>query len=97
AYGAIVQLAPITVVALFWRRASAAGVLTGLIVGSLVTLFLFYFPEYRPFGIHEGIVGLSINCLLLVAISLTTRPVDPDHVDAFVEASLAAAAPETGP
>jgi SSS family solute:Na+ symporter len=87
AYGAVVQLAPITFVAFFWKRATAAGVVTGLILGSLVTLFLYQFPEYRPFGLHEGIVGLAVNCLALVTVSLATQPMPDDHVDSFMRAS----------
>ena len=87
AYGAVVQLAPITFVAFFWKRATAAGVVTGLILGSLVTLFLFQFPEYRPFGLHEGIVGLAVNCLALVTVSLATRPMPGEHVNSFMRAS----------
>ncbi len=90
AYGAIVQLAPITAASFFWRRASAAGAVTGLVLGSLVTLFLFNFPQYRPFGLHEGIVGLTVNCVALIGVSLLTRPVDAKHVGAFLEASLRA-------
>jgi SSS family solute:Na+ symporter len=87
AYGAVVQFAPITVATFFWRRATPAGAISGLVLGALVTLFLFRFPEYRPFGLHEGIVGLIVNCIALVTVSLLTRPMAPDHVDAFMSAS----------
>ncbi len=84
AYGAVVQIAPVTAAAFFWRRATAAGTVAGLVVGSLVTLTLFYFPTLRPFGLHEGIVGLAANCLTLVAVSLATSPPPADRVDEFL-------------
>jgi SSS family solute:Na+ symporter len=87
AYGAVVQLAPITFVAFFWKRATAAGVVTGLVLGSLVTLFLFLFPAYRPFGLHEGIVGLTVNCVALVAVSLVSQPLPAEHVGSFLRVS----------
>ncbi|UCC82890.1 MAG: sodium:solute symporter family protein [Gemmatimonadota bacterium] len=90
AYGAIVQLAPITAAAFFWKRATAAGAVTGLVLGSLVTLLLFQFPQLRPFGLHEGIVGLATNCLALVVVSLATRPLEGQHVDSFIDASRSA-------
>jgi len=87
AYGAIVQLAPITVVAFFWKRATAAGAVAGLVLGSITTLLLYLNPELRPFGLHEGIVGLTVNCSALVVVSLLTKPAAAEHVDAFVETS----------
>ena len=87
AYGAVVQLAPITVATFFWKRATAAGAIAGLVLGSLVTLFLFHFPEYRPFGLHEGIIGLLVNCAALIAVSLATQPMPDDHVASFMEES----------
>jgi SSS family solute:Na+ symporter len=87
AYGAVVQLAPITVAAFFWRRATAAGAVAGLVLGSLVTLTLFYLPEYRPLGLHEGLVGLAVNCVALVTISLRTKKRPGDRVEAFLAAS----------
>jgi SSS family solute:Na+ symporter len=91
AYGAVVQLAPITAAAFFWRRATAAGAVAGLVLGSIVTLFLFHFPQYRPFGLHEGIVGLAVNVAALVTVSLmATRP-DPTHVERFLSAARGAA------
>ncbi|KPK79355.1 MAG: hypothetical protein AMS25_12940 [Gemmatimonas sp. SM23_52] len=87
AYGAVVQFAPLVVAAFFWKRTSPAGAVTGLVLGSLVTLFLFYFPQYRPLGIHEGIVGLAVNCVALVTVSLATTAVASERVRSFMTAS----------
>ncbi len=87
AYGAVVQLAPITAAAFFWRRATAAGAVSGLVLGSLVTLCLFQFPQYRPLGLHEGILGLAANCLALVSVSLLSTPLPEGQVAPFLRAS----------
>jgi len=87
AYGAVVQFAPITAAAFFWKRATPAGAVTGLVVGALITLLLRQFPDLRPFGIHEGICGLVVNTALLVFVSLATRPMREDHVASFIDAS----------
>ena len=87
AYGAVVQIAPVTAAAFFWKRATPAGAVSGLVLGSLVTLFLLIFPQFRPFGIHEGIVGLTVNCLALIFISLKTSEMDRAHVVRFITVS----------
>jgi SSS family solute:Na+ symporter len=80
AYGAVVQLAPAVYAAFLWRRASAAGVIAGLIIGSAVTGLLVLQPDWRPYDLHEGLVGLVANLVTLVIVSLASRPPDVDHV-----------------
>ena len=87
AYGAVVQFAPVTAAAFFWKRATPVGAVSGLVAGSLVTLLLRELPGLRPFGIHEGICGLVVNCVLLIIVSLASRPMREDHVEAFITAS----------
>jgi SSS family solute:Na+ symporter len=83
-YGVIAQLAPPVLAALYWRRATTAGVLAGLVAGSLATLVFFFNPELRPWDLHEGILGLVVHLPVLLAVSLLTRPQPRSHVDAFV-------------
>lgn len=90
AYGAIVQFAPAVYGALFWRRATAAGALAGLVVGVVVNFYYQLVAESKPFDINEGILGLLANIVVFVAISLltpsrTTRrsgPAVPSHAAA---------------
>ena len=86
AYGLIDQLAPPVYAALYWRRATTPGALTGLIAGSATTVFLFMNPELRPFEIHEGILGLLVNVPVLVAVSLMTPAQDAKQSGDFVDA-----------
>jgi len=72
AYGPIVQFAPAVVATLYWRRASGAGVLAGLISGGCVNLLFFLWPALRPFEVHAGLYGLVVNTLVLIAVSLLT-------------------------
>ena len=85
-YGVIVQLAPTVLAALFWRRATTAGALAGLVAGGLATLWFFFRPELRPLDLHEGLLGLAVHVPVLVAVSLLTRPQPTGHVNAFVRA-----------
>ena len=88
AYGAVVQFFPLIVAVFFWKRATTAGAYAGLISGSLVTV-LFTFFVTTPFGIHAGIWGLIVNTVLLIGVSLATKPMSQEHVDKFVEGSKA--------
>ncbi len=83
AYGAVVQLAPSVYGAFLWRRASAAGAIAGLVVGITVTGLLIVRPEWRPLGIHEGLVGLAANLATFVFVSLLSEPPARDHVEAW--------------
>ena len=91
AYGLIDQLAPPVYAALYWRRATTRGALTGLIAGSATTLFFFLNPELRPWEIHEGILGLMVNVPVLIAVSLMTRAQEPGQSSAFVDDRMLAA------
>jgi SSS family solute:Na+ symporter len=89
AYGIVSQLAPPVVAALYWRRATTAGVVSGLVVG-WATAFLFWrFPEYKPFEMHEGILGLLAHVPVLVAVSLATARQSTEHLRDFFPAKEA--------
>lgn len=55
------QFAPAIIGALYWRKANAKGVLTGLIVGSLVWFFTLLLPIIAPnlTWIESGVFGLT--------------------------------------
>jgi SSS family solute:Na+ symporter len=87
AYGAVVQLAPSVYSAFLWKRTTAVGVIAGLLVGISVTGLLIMRPDLRPFGLHEGIVGLITNIMTLVLVSLATSPPRKEHVDSWIQTS----------
>ena len=89
AYGAIVQLAPSVYAAFLWRRASAHGVIAGLLVGISVTGALLVMPHWKPWGIHEGLVGLAAHIVTLVVVSLATPPPPDTHVSEWLSTSRA--------
>ena len=83
AYGSIVQFAPGVYGALYWRRATAAGVLAGLVTGALVNYY-FQFVAEPWLGIHAGILGLIANVIVMVGTSYATTPPSREQVDAYV-------------
>jgi solute:Na+ symporter, SSS family len=94
-YGVIAQLAPPIVAALYWRRATTAGAVAGLVAGSAITLFFFLNPALAPAGVHEGILGLLVHVPVLVGVSLATAPQGADHVAVYTSAR--SVAPTPGP
>jgi len=83
AYGIVSQLAPPVLAALYWRRATTAGVVAGLLAGWATAGFFWHYPAFKPFGMHEGILGLLVHVPVLVLVSLATRRQDADHLAGF--------------
>ena len=72
------------VAALYWKRATTTGVLAGLAAGMATAVFFVLNPSLRPLQIHEGILGLVVNIVVLITVSLVTRAQTDDHASAFV-------------
>jgi len=76
AYGPITQLMPGLLAGLYSRRATAKGILAGLAGGIALSAFFAFRKDLRPWPIHEGIYGLALNVLLVIAVSALTRSRD---------------------
>ncbi|HKK94410.1 MAG TPA: sodium:solute symporter family protein [Longimicrobiales bacterium] len=83
AYGLIAQLAPPVWAALYWKRATTKGVLAGFVAGAATTLHFFYWSNQKPFGIHEGILGLLVHVPVLIIVSLLTQPQGREQIARF--------------
>ena len=90
AYGSIVQILPVAVAALYWRRATAAGVIAGFSAGVLLNfaLSMKLIPSDWTRGIHTGLWGLLLNVTLVIAVSLATRAQPAEHVRQFTEEGI---------
>lgn len=85
AYGSIVQFAPGVYSALYWRRATAPAIITGLLAGTVTNYYFQLVAISTPFDIHAGILGLIINMTLVVVISYATKPQPKDVANAYVD------------
>jgi SSS family solute:Na+ symporter len=74
AYGVVVQLLPMLLGALFWRRSSRAGAFCGLAVGAAVTLY-YQFAGGALFDWHPGFCGLAANTIVFIGVSLASKDV----------------------
>lgn len=80
--GFATQVLPAFIGMFFWTRASKLGVLSGIVMGFIVTL-LFTLVWRNPLGIHAGFWGLLINLPVFVAISSLTRPASTAVIERF--------------
>ncbi|NBC26009.1 MAG: sodium:solute symporter family protein [Bacteroidetes bacterium] len=82
-YGGVAQIFPIIFVMFYWSRATKAGALAGLFGGIAINTLFLLFPEIKPLPVHEGIYGLIANIILLIGVSLATKPDDPERILRF--------------
>ena len=87
AYGAIVQLAPGVYSGLFWKKASTLGVILGLIIGVIVTIYFQYIAGSSPYDLHPGLIGLLVNIAIVFIISLMQEQTEEKliHASKFVD------------
>ena len=85
AYGPVGQFFPAVVATLYWKRATGAGVLAGLLAGGAVTVIFTLNAAWQPWPLHAGIYGVVLNVVLLIVVSLATsgsiRKQDPAYLD----------------
>ena len=85
AYGGVAQIFPVLIATFYWRRATAAGALAGLAAGIAVNMLFLLEPSLRPLPLHEGIYGLAANVIVLVLVSLATKPVSESRLAEYAE------------
>ena len=71
-------LGPTSILALYWRRTTRAGVFAGLGVGTVTTIVWYLTPALKD-RLYELIPAFILGALATVLVSLATRP--PDEVD----------------
>lgn len=71
-------IGPTSVLALFWKRTTRAGVIAGLITGTVVTIIWERSPMLGP-RLYELIPAFAASLLITVVVSLATKP--PEGTD----------------
>ncbi|CAN5742950.1 sodium/proline symporter [soil metagenome] len=64
---------PTSILALFWRRTTRAGIYAGVLVGTLTTIAWYYTPALKG-RLYELIPAFVLGLLATVVVSLVTRP-----------------------
>src|SRR5690606_20101478 len=74
---------PLVILSLLWKRMTAAGALSGMVVGGATVLLWIYVPlDY--IDVYEIIPGFVLSCLTIVAVSLSSKPA-PAEIQAEFE------------
>lgn len=84
AYGSIVQLFPMVAATFFWYRATAAGAICGLIAGIACNYLITFGAIPSIWDIHPGLIGLVVNAVVLILVSLISRPISRGHAEQFI-------------
>jgi solute:Na+ symporter, SSS family len=63
---------PAIIGAFFWKRGTAAGVITSVSLSGLLVLGLEFF-QLKPFGLGSGVWGLALSIVLFIGVSLVTK------------------------
>jgi len=83
-------LGPTSILALFWKRTTRAGVLAGLVAGTVTTVTWYLVPALKD-RLYELIPAFAAGLLTTVLVSLWTRP--PEGADAMMDAMRDEASP----
>lgn len=65
------QVAPAVFLGIHFKSLGSGSMLSGIIAGTLVTLFIMFNNEFgfnfsdRPYGIHAGLIGFTINIIFI--------------------------------
>ena len=76
------SLGPTSILALYWKRVTRAGVIAGLITGMTVTLVWQYTPALEQL-MYELVPAFFAALIMTVVVSLRTKP--PENVEALFE------------
>ncbi len=66
-------ITPAVLAVLFWRRVTTAGALASMVVGTVAVL-VWVFVLGKPYGWNSVLVALPATVMVLVLVSLATRP-----------------------
>src|SRR5699024_8239009 len=83
AYGIVIQFLPLTLATLYWRRANRSGAISGVLAGLAVSVW-FTVIQPPPLNIDGALWGMATTALVLVVVSLLTRPMPAEHTRRFL-------------
>lgn len=91
AYAVPIQFLPLTLAALYWRRANRVGAVAGLTAGLATVLVLFVgklaapnvYTLLNPADVQVGVLGGAVNLVVLVVGSWIGTPMKDEHLRSY--------------
>ncbi|MCQ2513462.1 MAG: sodium/proline symporter PutP [Ruminococcus sp.] len=80
---------PVILLALFWKRSTLAGAVSGMAVGALTVIFWDYIPVaggetlYASTGLYSLILGFAFGLIVNLVVSLCTKKPEKEILDEF--------------
>jgi sodium/proline symporter len=80
---------PVVLLALFWKRSTLAGAISGMAVGALTVIVWDYFPLvegatlYKATGLYSLVLGFALALVVNVVVSLLTKKPSKEIVKEF--------------
>ncbi|MFD1170565.1 sodium:solute symporter family protein [Oceanobacillus caeni] len=68
----LLVVVPAIIGAFFWKRGTAAGVISSVVVSGFIVIIL-ELMQVKPFGLASGLWGILISTILFVSVSLMTK------------------------
>lgn len=78
-------IGPTSILALYWRGTTRAGVIAGLLTGTAVTVIWQYTPVLEPI-VYELVPAFAASLVVTVVVSRLTHP--PENLDALFDSML---------
>ena len=83
---------PVVICALFWKRTTLPGAVSGMVAGGVMVFVWKYLikPIGGVFGVYELLPAFIVSILAIVVVSLLTKEPDQEILDEFERAKSAA-------
>jgi SSS family solute:Na+ symporter len=82
-YAGLAQLAPANILSVTKQKFIGAPALLGGIIASECVVILLTITKYSVFGINNGVVGLTVNLLVMLIVAMATGPANRPELPAL--------------
>ncbi len=85
----LLQVSPLFILGGIWSRMTTRGAVSGMMIGTAVTISLSLWWDRKIYGVHTGVVGFFVNVFICVVASLLwNRPTKPARIQKTPETEI---------